>query len=532
MPGTDYKVSLDSSGLQNGLKTFNAAQSIMGSFSSLLRGDLVGAATQAKNAMMALRAAFLANPYVAIAAAVAAVAAALATVMWRKHTADVEAHTEAMKKLTEAQANYNKTVAEIRFKNADAGGKVEIRKREMEEARSNLEAVRKSSATTETEIANRAAKITDAEATFLQAEDAWLDALKTAAEKRLKASADEETERNNIVQRVRTASEQEERARADQLSAIEQRTEQIKKQREGRGQSDQDRLAELQSRQGAIASEFDGTAQQRRLDQFAGGGEMDAPLFDLGDPVAVAKAKQQMEELGLEIDALSDRIQKAADAAHDAKIDEELKNEADKASAIASVKKDEADYAMSKLSPQEQLAGINLRMKDIMGKKGWEQDATAREEKLALEKRRDDLQEQLRKQKEPASPKEEPPSRSVTAASVEDRFQNYYEGDNGKIGGRSAPRDVIRMAGSSNAGFIAGDGVRRMAGSLAGSFGDRLSSSAFAKTREQIDTKRMGLAAASGAKVISRSTGNEQPVDIGMEALNYLKTIADNSSGI
>lgn len=80
MPGIDYKVSLDASGLNTGLKSINAAQSAMGALSSLMRSDFVGAAMQARNAFIALKAAMLANPFVAVVSAIAAVGAALAAI--------------------------------------------------------------------------------------------------------------------------------------------------------------------------------------------------------------------------------------------------------------------------------------------------------------------------------------------------------------------------------------------------------------------------------------------------------------------
>lgn len=508
MPGTDYKVSLDSSGLHNGLKTFNAAQSIMGSFSSLLRGDLVGAATQAKNSMMALRAAFLANPVIAVATAIAAVASALATVMWRKHTADVEAYTEAMNKLTEAQASYNKTVADIRFNRSSLKQQVD---------------------TLEYERNNIAGQNSMLEFSKDPAFSRWLN----EDEKKAKsAKIDEQI----VINKIRIVELNERIAAlqskiADEANKSKEKAEQEASAKRELVQAAQDKAAKSEQR--LVESKPDYTPQMKAVSLEREIRKLQDEQFkalNSGDGLKYYEARNAMLEKEIELQRVRNQLDADKKAKAKAEAEKQANEKKQKAAALSSVKKDEAAYAMSKLSPQEQLAGINLRIKDIMGKKGWEQDATAREEKLALEKRRDDLQEQLRKKKDPSPTKEEPPSRSVTAASEADRFENYYKG--GKIKWQPATDDVIRMAGSRHMGFVDSDGVRRMKGSMAGGFSDRLNKSAFARTREEIDAKRAGLTAAAGAKVISRSTGQEQPVDIGMEALNYLKTIADNSAGI
>ncbi|MCZ7593124.1 MAG: hypothetical protein M5U15_13745 [Kiritimatiellae bacterium] len=126
MPGIDYKVSLDSSGLNNGLRSVSAVNSAFGAFSSLLRGDFVGAAMQARNAFIALKAAMLANSFIAVAAALASVGAALAAVAWRKHQADIEALKKATEDLADATERYNRTVKDITFKRADNSGKLKM----------------------------------------------------------------------------------------------------------------------------------------------------------------------------------------------------------------------------------------------------------------------------------------------------------------------------------------------------------------------------------------------------------------------
>jgi hypothetical protein len=504
MPGTDYKVSLDTSGITSGLKTIDAFKLGLSSVSSLMSGDFVGAAQKARQAFIVLRTAMLANPFIAVAAAIASVAVALAGWAVRRQVGE-------MKDLTEATKKYREELEQLRGVNAtpqERANKLALQM--VKEGDSKGLAKGQKKAESEAIAKEQGAANFDAMAANATGIAKWTEKPRYEAEAaRLRKEAEELRQAAQIyaeaqAELARTKAEESDKTLAAAREAAE-----------AANQTD-------------LARAMSGKSAEEKLNLKISDAER--RLSESGSAYANAKTDKDRFQAATETESIAQELIALRDELRELNAAPPGKPATD---SLASIKKQEADYALSKLSPQEQLAGINLRMKGIMGKKGWEQDAAAREEKLQLEKQRDDLQEKLRKDaennKKDAPPKEEPPARSVTGASVEDRFDNYYNQHHGRL---VAPRPVIRMAGSLSGGFVDSAGVRRMAGSTAGSFGDRLSKSSFAKTREELDARRGAIASAASAKVISRSTGDEQPVDIGMEALNYLETIAKNSEGI
>jgi hypothetical protein len=227
----------------------------------------------------------------------------------------------------------------------------------------------------------------------------------------------------------------------------------------------------------------------------------------------------EVQEITAEIVALSDQLfalgNAAKKATDDAKNNVQSEARAKKKSEEkrrAAVEVAEAEYKFSKMSPDEQLAAIAGRQREIMGKKGWEKNINARAEMLDLNKKRD---EALRS-KEQATPKHKPAGGNEgKELGVEDLFAAYYRNR------PSGSGRVIRMAGSTVGGYVDAKGVHRMAGSTAGSFHDRLLPSAFARTKAELASKREGISRSAMGK-----TGEEQPVDIGSTATNYLRVMA------
>ncbi|MCZ7593125.1 MAG: hypothetical protein M5U15_13750 [Kiritimatiellae bacterium] len=234
--------------------------------------------------------------------------------------------------------------------------------------------------------------------------------------------------------------------------------------------------------------------------------ERDGILFDV----------MRKEELGVAILQKKIELQRTQNKLlteeRSAKDKEQSAKDAD-AKKMAGVKKAEAEYGFAKLTPDQQLSGIEERMKEIMGNAGWEKDAGARAEMLDLRKRRDAIE---------SAKKNEEGKKELGGKSY-----NLLLGDDQRIdlleqARRSRSDDVIRMAGSRAGGFIDSDGVRRMTGSRAGGFSDRLRPSAFARTAAELEAKRNGMAIAAAEK-----TGEEQPVEIKGDAVNYLRVMAE-----
>lgn len=474
MPGIDYKVSLDSSGLNNGLRSVSAVNSAFGAVSSLLRGDFVGAAMQARNAFIALKAAMLANPFVAVAAALVSVGAALAAVAWRRHQADIEALKKATEDLADATEQYNDTIKAIAFKRADNSGKLKMLQDERAKIDFDISVQRNIDTSWDpSSEPRRQAEIKRLEAELAVKDDEIREVRNRIEQEREKKVSEQATEQKRFDDK-RTALVSE----GDELSTQLRRGEASFK--------DSDLEKELISEITAMEAERDGI------------------LFDVmrKEELGVAILQKKIELQRTQNKILSEE-QSAKDAA-------EMK--------MAGVKKAEAEYDFAKLTPDQQLAGIKERMKEIMGNAGWEKDAGARAEMLDLRKRRDAIEAA---KKADAAKKDEdkkkPVGKSYNLLGDDQRIDLLEQAR------RSRSDDVIRMAGSRAGGFIDSDGVRRMAGSRAGGFSDRLRPSAFARTAAELEAKRSGMAMAAAEK-----TGEEQPVEIKGDAVNYLRIMADS----
>lgn len=471
MPGVDYKVSLDSSGLNNGLRSFNAANSAFGAFSSLLRGDFVGAAVQARKAFIALKAAILANPFVAVAGALAAVGAAFAAVAWQRHRADIEATMRATEDLADATERYNRTVKDIAFKGADNSGKLKM----LQDERARIDFDIKVQKNIETNGKPQYELRRQAEIKRLEADLAVKD--------------DEIREvRNRIEQeRDRKVSEQatEQKRFDDKRAALVFEGDELSTQlRRGEASfTDRDLEKELISEITAMEAERDGIADDVMRKEELG--------------VAILQKKIELQRTQNKLLA---ETQSAKDA--DAKT-------------MVGVEKSEAEYAFTKLTPDQQLSGIEERMKEIMGNAGWDKDADARAEILDLRKRRDAIE--AAKKGDAGEKKKEIGGKSYHLLGDDQRIDLLEHAR------RSRSDDVIRMRGSRAGGFTDSDGVRRMANSRAGSFSNRLHPTAFARTAAELEAKRSGMAMAAAEK-----TGEEQPVEIRGDAVNYLRIMAES----
>ena len=97
-----------------------------GSFSALIRGDVVGSLTQARAAFMGLRMAMMTNPVVALATALITLGAALAGVAWRKKQQEAEDYKKALDDLSAATEQYKRTIKDLEFKGAGPEGKRRI----------------------------------------------------------------------------------------------------------------------------------------------------------------------------------------------------------------------------------------------------------------------------------------------------------------------------------------------------------------------------------------------------------------------
>ena len=89
-----------------------------GSFSALIRGDVVGSLTQARAAFMGLRMAMMTNPVVALATALITLGSALAGVAWRKKQQEAEDYKKALDDLSAATEQYKRTIKDLEFKGA------------------------------------------------------------------------------------------------------------------------------------------------------------------------------------------------------------------------------------------------------------------------------------------------------------------------------------------------------------------------------------------------------------------------------
>lgn len=506
----DYKINLDTASLTKGSQAVNGVSQATGALSSLLRGDFVSAATLARTAFVALRGAMMANPFSALAAAVVTVGLALASVAWRKHKEEIEELKRATDELADAAERYQATLKRIEFKNAAKSAQTDIKKAEMEDARAAMNEVKNRSVNTPSEAVQRSADLVAARERFIQAQDEWNDAAQAEAKDRLESEQKFRSELDGIAQRVKDAAESEKKARDALISSLEKRAAEAAEKRSVIGQTPEERLAAMQARKNALSAEFDGSANQARLDALAGGQDFNSPLVNLADPVAVQRAKTEMEELQYEIDLLSESLQKAAAAAQSAADEEALLSERLRASKLATIDAQEADYEFSKLGPAAQIAAIDERKKEIIAKEGWEQDADSRSEMLNLRKRRDAAEQRMNQNRFGGGTT----SREM---SIEEVIDRDYERQ------RARGDDVIRMRGSRAGGFVDDDGVQRMRLSLAGGFSSRLLPSGFARTAEEIEDKRRRML---GNDIVT--TGAEQPVELKGEAVGLLRKISES----
>ena len=487
---TDYKakVDLDTTSLLGAAKAFSSTQYAINALSLLFRGEFVAAATQARAALIALRTAFLSNPFLAIAAGIAAVTAALAGMVIRRHTSE-------MKDLAEATKTYREELARIRGENETPGQRASRLSRKMLDGGDS-----------------------DGLAKAQQKAEA-----QAALNDRAAAAMDEMAQRSSGLKKLTEKPRYEAEAARLRLEA-EQLREAAGIYAEARND-----LAEGKAKESA-----DTMARGREFTEAAA----------RTDLMRRMQGKTEEEKLQLQIDDANRRLRQSSRDYEQAKNDKDRYSAASAAEAISQeiitlneslrgIKKqptptgggkngglaeDNARYSFSRLSADAQLDGIRMRMREIAETKGWETNDKLGSEMLELRKMRDRLA---------LSMKPSTAGRTVSGAGVEDQFANYRSGS-----GRAD--DVIRMRGSRAAGFIDDDGTRRLGGSIAGGFGDRLSQSRFATSRAELDARRAGadLMDSQGRKIMGRSSGDEQPVDIGSDALGYLRTIAENSGGI
>jgi hypothetical protein len=456
MPGIDYKISLDTPGFSNGLKAVNGVHNATSAFSSLLRGDFVSAAVQARGAMVALRAAMLANPYLAVAAALLAVGSAFAAVMFKRRQQEIEDLKRATEDLADATARYSRTVNEIAFKRAAPQQQLGMLQSERGDLEYQLYVRESAPVSGPADEAQKQADILALkEKIALKSDD--IRGLQEKIAESARATADAH----------RKAQAEQDKTRSDLASRRIGLTDQL---RQGRSDYTPDQHArDLRAEINRLAEEHAGI------------------VFDVvrKDQLEVAMLEKQVE-----LQQVLQGIERQRAAEADAK-----------GKALGNVKQQEAQYAFSKLSPEEQLSGINARAREIMGKKGWEGDAEARAEMLRLRQARDEIVQKQDAAEKKASATAGRGAVSVSEVSPERLFDNYY-------GGRGA------------------DSVLRMSGSMAGGFADRLRPSAFARTRAELDARRAGRADAA-ANAVTVHGADEKPVELAGPGLNYLRVMAD-----
>lgn len=474
MLGINYKISLDTPGFNSGLKSVNAVHSATGAFTSLLRGDFVSAAVQARTAWMALRVALLANPMIAIAASVTAVAGAFAA--WA-----IKRHTDEINGLAEATKNYRERLAELRgekmtpLERASATATT-LRGRGDSSTLTNLSVQAEMSASEKEVAADRA----QAEARRISATGLFGGRFSTSVAKYENDAARLRTE----AEELRQAAMIYRQARAEITMAT---TEDVAKTAEAMSEfMDQRRATRLAER---MAGQSEPQRLRIRLEDArerlgqAVEAERGAPAGTTD--TARFKMAKETERIRGEIALLTDALHQMTTAAADG---------------IRQVRRQEAEYAYSMLSPDQQLTGINTRAREIMGQKGWEQNVAARQEMLRLRQMRGEIMDR---------------SKAATAAQA------------ATAAGSTTASEVSADALFDNARRgSAADSVLRMRGSLEGGFADRLRQSAFARTRAELDERRASMANAA-ARSVTVHTGEEKPVEVTGQALDYLRRMAD-----
>lgn len=504
--GINYKISLDAdiSGGQQAQKALNGVAQAGTAAAQVMSGNVAGAIVSLKNSFTSLKVALIANPFTAIALALASIAGIVATTMWGKYKQGIEESRTEIEKLIERRKalqgldrplidRARDEVAEL----SKSGG-VAVMTGQEETARGISAGQRERAAEKDKEAAIYQANIGRgaSESMVLQAR-LQAEALRTSAlefeliadlyakgakltterlEQERQEAADlaaSNTLKEKLQSRRRSDAVQDaERATDHRISLV--------------GKSDEDqvriRIQEATARYSVVSNRM--RREDTNNDEFA------AYTVELeGITADLAELNEQLRQIG-----------------------------EDRARQLLGVEKAEAEYDFAKLTPDQQLAGIKERMKEIMGNAGWEKDAGARAEMLDLRKRRDAIEAA---KKADAAKKDEdkkkPVGKSYNLLGDDQRIDLLEQAR------RSRSDDVIRMAGSRAGGFIDSDGVRRMAGSRAGGFSDRLRPSAFARTAAELEAKRSGMAMAAAEK-----TGEEQPVEIKGDAVNYLRIMADS----
>lgn len=498
----NYKILLDAdvSGGVQAQKALNGVAQAGTAAAQVMSGNVAGAFVSAKNAFNALKAAFIANPFTAVLMVLTSIAGVVASTMWGNYKKGIEDSKKAIEELIAKQRQLrglDRPLVERARDEAESlskAGNVEALNRQAAKARElsdqqaqkasvydarakSLESKRGRGSNTATVLkAREQAEIHRTSAVEMDViADLYEKAAKRTAErleKERKEAADKaaaDALRNNLDQRKRE----------DTVSDAERESD-LRRSLIGKSPEEQIRLkiADAEKR-------YATTSERMRRE--------DTSLDE------VAEYTVQLEGITAEIAELNAQLEEIAD---------------ERAKQLASVQEQEAEYDFSKLKPDEQLDAINARMKEIMGKSGWEKDAAARAEMLDLRKRRDEIEA---KKKPDADEKAIKRSPIQSEASIKDVFDAYYAR-------RARGDDVIRMRGSRAGGFIGEDGVRRMAGGLAGGFSDRLRPSAFARSAAELEAKRRGMAEAG--KQLVATTGEEQPVEIKGEAINYLRVMA------
>lgn len=498
-----YKISLDAdvSGGAQVQKALNGVAQAGTATAQVLSGNVAGAFVSAKNAFNSLKAAFIANPFTAALFVLSSIASVVASTMWQNYKKGIEDSRKAIDELIERRRRLLGLDRPLLDRARDEAeelsksGNVEALKSQAEKARALAARQKNLAADRDKEAADYQANIGRgaSEAMVLEAKR-QAEALRTSAlefeliadlyEKGAKLTAERlEKERKEAADLAASNALKEKlaaRRREDLVEDAERATD-LRKKLIGKSEEEQIRIKidDALARNAVISS------RMRREDT---------------SPDEIAAYTAELESITAEIEELNGKLKEIEDT---------------RAQRLEDVAKSEAEYEFSRLLPDQQLAAINARMKEIMGEAGWEKDAAARAELLDLRKRRDELlalqAKAEEKQKKKKSPKEEISSRTLSddeAIAVLERLR------------RARLDDVIRMRGSRTGGFM-DDGVRRMAGSLAGGFSSRLRPSAFAHTAAELDAKRKGI-----ATITEERTGAEQPVEIKGDAINYLRIIA------
>lgn len=413
----EYKAKItinsDYSGATNAARAVNGVSGAANAASMALQGNFVGALVAARGAVVAFNAALMANPVIAVATAVLAIGAALARVAWSKHTAEIDAQKRAMEGLADATARYKKTLADIRYSNADVFERRTIRSAELRQAQEELDALKRKPAVglTYSQQIKRESDTVAAQEKVAIAQDR-LDAVRREIDE-LKSGFDREEQ--NTAERNR-----------QEVTELQDRRAGIAEEQRTFGMSDVERLAEL-------------IGQREAAKNF---------LVESADSLSEKEAEQAQ----LEIDELTLQIKKLEKAMQDrTDLEKQTKDKAeqDKQKRAEEL---EADYAFSKLTPQEQLKRLDEQI-DALETKKRDQGSLGGDDALnlvALKRKRDSI-----------------------AAKAERQMAIPKEGFDDFLRDASTMTSSIRSADSRSA--------NRFRSKLGASFADKLTPSQFAK---------------------------------------------------